>query len=487
MSRFVAYRLSMALDSGSDGTEAQQARGAKYNGRAPSFMAVLVPPRPRLLVVDDDHAILKVIERLGERAGFEVETCGVGSSASDALLRRPAELAMVDLHMPDANGIELLKRFKAIVPACEVILMTAAGGVASAVDAIKNGARDYLTKPFNLDRLRLVLSDIRAELERRAQVAALESDVVRQLEFCGMLGRSPAMQDVFSLIQRLAPHADIALIGGETGTGKELAARAFHRLGTRQSRPFVAMHCSAMEEAAMASASGGTLFLDEISELTPAMQAFLLRWIERHEVRPSRFGPRLSAEIAIIATSRRNLRTEVAAGRFRDDLFYRLSVVEIVLPALRERREDIPYLTAAFMRAMSGRLRRPLHGLSASAERLLQSAHWPGNVRQLRHTIERACIMANGPTISERELIPAMEVRQMGPDTMPALLDAVAHDEPNPMERDQIVAVLQQVRGNRMAAAKLLGISRRALYRRLERYQIGAEAPPRRAYLARPR
>ncbi len=413
-------------------------------------MSGLVLPRPRLLAVDDDESILKVIERLGEKAGFDVETCPVGSTATDCLLRRPAELAMVDLHMPDANGIELLKRFKAIVPACDVILMTGAGGVASAVEAIKHGAREYLTKPFDLDRLRVVLSEIRDELERRVQVAALESDVARQMEFCGMLGRSPAMQDVFSLIQRLAPHTSIAIITGETGTGKELAARAFHRLGSRHSQPFITMHCSAFDPAALPSAAGATLYLDEISELPLPMQAAVLRALEQHDERRPRAlwrGP------AIVATSRKDLRAEVAAGRFRDDLFYRLSVVEILLPPLRERREDIPYLTAAFMRAMAARLRKPLNGLTASAERLLLSFGWPGNVRQLKHTIERACIMVSGSTISERELEPSMKQRPVGPEFTSELMGATADDNPKEYERDQIVDVLQQMRGNRMAAA----------------------------------
>src|SRR5438093_6957177 len=202
--------------------------------------------RPSLLVVDDEPPILNVIERLAARAGYDVITCSSGSEALRALMRKPADLAMVDLRMPDVNGLDLLRQIRATVPSCEVILMTAYAAVDSAVEAIKLGAREYLTKPFDFDRLKQVLTDIREELERRAQVVALESQVARQLEFCGMLGRSPAMQDVFSLIQRLAPHAKVILITGETGTGKELAARAFHHAGTRRNRPFVTINCSAV-------------------------------------------------------------------------------------------------------------------------------------------------------------------------------------------------------------------------------------------------
>ena len=202
--------------------------------------------RPSLLVVDDEPPVLKIVERLAAKAGFDVTACGSGAEAMRMLARRPADLAMVDLRMPDVNGLDLLRQIRVTHPGCEVILMTAYAAVDSAVEAIKLGAREYLTKPFDFERLRQVLSDIRLELERRAQVVALESQVARQLEFCGMLGRSPAMQEVFSLIQRLAPHAKVVLLTGETGTGKELAARAFHHVGTRRGRSFVTINCSAV-------------------------------------------------------------------------------------------------------------------------------------------------------------------------------------------------------------------------------------------------
>jgi DNA-binding NtrC family response regulator len=445
-------------------------------------MSVPPSPRPRLLVVDDDSAILNIIERVAVQAGFDVETCPKGSSAMDRLLRQPADLAMVDLHMPDANGIELLKRFKAVVPVCEVILMTAFGGVASAVEAMKYGAREYLTKPFDLDRLRTVLAEVRGEWEQRARLTMTEGDMAQQLEFCGMLGRSAVMQDVFSVIQRMAPHTKVALITGETGTGKDLAARAFHQAGPRRARRFVSVHCSAFDEDAIESADGATLFLDEIGELPSEGQATILRLLEAADLKRESRPLRRMRDIAIIAASRRDLRAEVAAGRFRDDLFYRLSVVEIRLPPLRDRREDIPHLAAGVMREMAIRLRRPLNGLTASAERMLLSAPWPGNVRELKNAIERACILTSGTLVSAQELIPAMKGKQ-GPS--PAGDGATLSDAD--LERDRIVETLHQVRGNRMAAAKLLGISRRALYRRLARYDIGAEAPSRRAYLPRPR
>jgi DNA-binding NtrC family response regulator len=466
--------------------------------------------RPLLLVVDDEPPVLKVVERLAARTGFDVITCARGADALRTLMRRPADLAMVDLRMPDVNGLELLRQIRRMVPGCEVILMTAHGAVDSAVEAIKLGAREYLTKPFDFDRLRQLLESIRMELERRAQVLALESQVARQLEFHGMLGRSPAMQEVFSLIQRLAPHAKVVLISGETGTGKELAARAFHLAGARRSKPFVTINCSAVVDTLFESelfghvrgaftgaieskpgvfeaAQGGTLFLDEVGELPPSVQAKLLRALEYGEVqRVGSLQPK-RVDVAVIAASNRDLRAEVAAGRFRGDLFYRLNVVEVALPPLRDRREDIPYLTAAFMRECAARMSKPLQGMTPAAERQLLAARWDGNVRELKNVIERACMLSDGTLLSERELAGAFgperedgrPFHQPGAGPRPRAYEKV--DAPPPLdalERGHILDVLRQVNGNRMAAAKVLGISRRALYRRLERHHLSEEAPP---------
>jgi len=466
--------------------------------------------RPLLLVVDDEVPVLKVVERLAARAGFDVVTCASGADAMRTLMRRPADLAMLDLRMPDVNGLDLLRQIRASVPGCEVILMTAFAAVDSAVEAIKLGAREYLTKPFDFDRLRHVLEQIRMEIERRAQVLALESQVARQLEFCGMLGRSPVMQELFSLIQRLAPHAKVVLVSGETGTGKELAARAFHSAGTRGNRPFVTINCSAVVDTLFESelfghvrgaftgaveskpgvfeaAQGGTLFLDEVGELPMSVQAKLLRALEYGEVqRVGSLQPK-RVDVAVIAATNRDLRAEVAAGRFRGDLFYRLNVVEVVLPPLRDRREDIPYLTAEFLRDCASRMKKPVQGLTPAAERQLLGARWDGNVRELKNVIERACMLSDGTLVSERELAGAF-----GPERADASHAFRAHaaaqkarvresDVAAPLEeseREHILDVLRQVNGNRMAAAKVLGISRRALYRRLERHHLTEEAPP---------
>jgi DNA-binding NtrC family response regulator len=370
------------------------------------------------------------------------------------------------------------------------------------VEAIKLGAMDYLSKPLDFGRLEQLLASVAEEIERRRALLSLEGDVARRLEFCGMIGRGPAMQDLFGMIRRLAPHVRTALISGETGTGKELVARALHKTGPRRERRFVTVNCSAVVETLFESelfghmrgaftgatenkpglfeaADGGTLFLDEIGELPLSVQAKLLRVLELGEVqRVGSLEPR-RVSVHVIAATNRDLRTEVAAGRFRSDLYYRLNVVEVKLPTLRDRREDIPYLTAAFIRDTSERLQKPVLGVTPGAERLLSVAQWEGNVRELRNIIERACILADGDFITEREVgntmpgvPPLATLSRPAAGYMPAASAAPDADLLVNVERDHIQRALVRAGGNKKAAAKMLGVSRRALYRRLERLDL---------------
>jgi transcriptional regulator with GAF, ATPase, and Fis domain len=347
-----------------------------------------------------------------------------------------------------------------------------------------------------------MLGSVRDEIERRRSVMSMERDLAKRLEFCGMIGRGPLMQDVFALIRRLAPHVRSALITGETGTGKELVARALHRTGPRRDRRFVTVNCSAVVESLFESelfghvrgaftgatdnkpglfeaADGGTLFLDEIGELPLTVQAKLLRVLELGEVhRVGSLGPR-RVDVHVVAATNRDLRAEVGAGRFRSDLYYRLNVVEVKLPPLREHREDIPYLTAAFVRDVAERLGKSIEGLTPGAERLLASAAWEGNVRELRNVIERACILADGEFLTERELLVSMPVpaqppaRSTGSPPRP-FPDGPGHDTDSlaSVERDHIQRALAKAGGNKKVAAQMLGLSRRALYRRLERLDL---------------
>jgi len=458
----------------------------------------MAEPRSRLLVVDDDTSILAVVERFASQMGFEVVLRSSGEDALACLASVKPDAALVDLQMPGIGGIDVLRAVRAADPECQVILMTGNATVETAIEAVKAGALDYLTKPFDFERLRGLLVTVRQGISRRERLLEVDADVARQFEFQGMIGRSPAMQELFDSIRRLAPHARTVLVTGETGTGKELVARAMHKLGPRHARPLITVNCSAVVENLFESelfghtrgaftgatdtkvglfehADGGTLFLDEAGELPPPLQPKLLRAVEYGEVQRVGSLESRKAQVHVIAATSRDLRAEVAAGRFRSDLFYRLSILEIHLVPLRERSEDIPYLTAMFVHEFARRLKRAITGVTPAAERLLQRAPWPGNIRELRNVVERACIMAEGRILSERELVKAMSRSQPSADAAAAPAQAAPVLDPNlfaTAQRDQIERVLQQVAGNKAAAARLLGMSRRSLYRWLDRLDV---------------
>jgi DNA-binding NtrC family response regulator len=455
--------------------------------------------RPVLLVVDDEPGIVSLVDRFAQRLGFDVVTRGGGREALARLSVEKADVALVDLRMPDIDGLEVLRGIRADDPDCHVILMTAHASIDTAIEAIKLGAMDYLSKPFDFERLEELLTSVRDEIERRRALLAAESDMAKRLEFCGMVGRGAVMQNLFDRIQRFAPHVRTALVTGETGTGKELVARALHKMGPRAVRRLVTINCSAVVESLFESelfghtrgaftgatgnksglfevADGGTLFLDEIGELPLPAQAKLLRVIETGEVQRVGAVDARRVDVRVVAATNRDLRAEAAAGRFRSDLLYRLNVVELHVPPLRERREDIPYLTAAFVREFAAQFQKAILGPTPAAERVLLTAPWPGNVRELRNVIERVCILNDARFFSERELLSCMAPDSARPpraadtatersDTM----DAGDEDLLAVAERDHIARVLRDAHGNKKAAAQLLGVSRRALYRRLDR------------------
>jgi two-component system response regulator HydG len=372
--------------------------------------------------------------------------------------------------------------------------MTGHASVDSAIEAVKLGALDYLSKPIDFGRLGELLITVRQGLERRRLLMAVDSEMASRFEFNGMIGRGALMQELFDSIRRLAPHARTALVTGETGTGKELVARALHQLGGRKARRFTACNCSAFVETLFESelfghtrgaftgaseakaglfelSDGGTLFLDEIGELPLAMQAKLLRVVEHGEVQRVGATEPKRVDVRVIAATNRSLLDEVAAGRFRQDLFYRLNIVEIALPPLRDRPEDIPYLSAAFVQEFSKRFGKTLVGISPGAERVLQNAPWPGNVRELRNTLERSCMLSEGRILSEREVLSALGGTGR-PVTASIASRGVAPPRTTPpaeLDLDTIQRSLQRAGGNKSAAARDLGVSRRAFYRRLDR------------------
>ena len=460
----------------------------------------MTPKQPVLLVIDDEPGMLSLVDRIVRPAGFTVVRHTSAREALASLTASPADVALVDLQMPEIGGLEVLKAIREMQPQCGVILMTAHAAVDSAIEAVKLGALDYLSKPLDIDRLRQLLDDAREDAARRAALLSAESQTAHRLELCGMIGRSAVMQELFGLVRRIAPHARTALITGETGSGKEGIARAVHELGPRRQRKFVTINCSAVVETLFESelfghmrgaftgatdnkaglfeaADGGTLFLDEIGELPGAVQAKLLRVIENGEVqRVGSLQPK-KVDVRIVAATNRDLKAEADAGRFRDDLYYRLNVVELAVPPLRERPQDIPYLTAAFVKEFSVKFRKPINDVSPAAERMMMAGEWLGNVRELRNVLERACMLAEGRTLTERDIqssMPSSGAR------VSRVADRVGHaasapslaDDLDAVERDHIVRVLAEERGNKRATAERLGLSRRTLYRRLVRHQL---------------
>ena len=461
--------------------------------------------RPVVLLVDDEPGILDVLGRFARRAGFDVVTCSGGQQAIEYLAAHRVDVAMIDLRMPEIGGLEVLRAIREADARCQAILMTGFATIDTAVEAIKLGAMDYLNKPLDFARVEQLLTGVREEIDRRKNLMAIETDVAKRLEFCGMVGRSPVMQELFGLVRRLAPHVHAAMITGETGTGKELVARALHSMGPRRDKRFVTINCSAVVETLFESelfghvrgaftgatetkpglfeiADGGTIFLDEIGELPLAVQAKLLRVLESGEM--NRVGSLESrkVDVHVIAATNRDLRIHVASGRFRSDLYYRLNVVEIRLPALRDRREDVPYLTAAFIRASAERLQKTIVGITPAAERLLVAARWDGNVRELRNVIERACILAESEFVTDREIGAAMPAASIAaaPSAKPtggAPPGAEGQSTRSvqrltTIEREHIQRALERTNGNKKAAAQMLGLSRRALYRKLERLEL---------------
>jgi two-component system, NtrC family, response regulator HydG len=453
---------------------------------------------PTLLVIDEDASALAFVSGVAQELEFQVVARRDVSAALAEVQTLKPDAAIADLTHQDAPTV--LEELAAADPQCPVILMARNATMDAAIAALKAGALDYLAKPFDRERLRDVLITVRKRVERRETLLRIDADVAKQFEFYGMVGRSPAMQELFDTIRRLAPHLRTVLVTGETGTGKELVAKALHQLGPRRDKRLITLNCSAVVETLFESelfghvrgaftganetkvglfehADTGTIFLDEVGELPMSLQAKLLRAVEYGEVQRVGALDTRSADVCVIAATNRDLLSEVADGRFRSDLYYRLGILELYLVPLRDRREDIPYLAAVFIRECSERVKRPIIGITAAAERLLQTAPWPGNVRQLRHVIERACLMTDGRMLSERELHTAMSAgmggvaRPVSPRPTATVVKPVS-SRLSAAQRDQIERVLIQVGGNKTAAAHELGISRRSLYRWIDRLNL---------------
>ncbi|HLZ34559.1 MAG TPA: sigma-54 dependent transcriptional regulator [Nitrospira sp.] len=441
-----------------------------------------------ILVVDDDADMREMLQDMLKDRGYRVATAGSGQEALKILGEEEYATVLTDLRMKGLQGLELLSEIKRLHQDIGVVLMTAFGTVETAVEAMKHGASDYLTKPVKKDELVRVIERVLRETSLRREVSRLRKEVHKEYSFHQILGKSKPMQAVFDLIKRVADSPTNVLITGESGTGKELVAKAIHYNSDRKEAPFIPVNCAAIPEQLLESelfghmrgaftdakmdkrglfeeAQKGTLFLDEISELPLMLQAKLLRAIQEREIRRVGANKPIAVDVRIIAATNLNLGEEVKAKRFRDDLYYRLNVIELKLPPLRDRREDIPLLVEAFLKKCGEVRGKEVKGVSESALAMLMDYAWPGNVRELENVIERAVTLSRGEKISPDDLPPAVQ----GARGDRRVLDEAAektlplHD----IEKEYIKKILEKMGGNKYQAAHALGIDRKTLYRKL--------------------
>ena len=446
----------------------------------------------KILVVDDDTAMREMMALALSKEGYLLNTADTSAAAEKALTAGPYDLLITDIYLGDGTGLDLLEMSRRIQPTARVILVTAHGTVETAASAQRLGVFDYLAKPF---RIEVLVERVRAALSSPSAVAAQLEPGPESM----IVGNHPAIVEVYNAVARVAPLPIPVLIRGETGTGKELIARALHRFGVHPEAPFVPLNCGAIPETlleselfghrkgaftgadrdhrgAVEAARGGTLLLDEVGELPLAVQVKLLRFLQSGEVRPVGSDRMIEAEVRVVAATNRDLRAEVAAGRFREDLYYRLAAYEIVLPPLRDRSSDIPALIDHFRRRHQERLGlEDLQPASAEVLEALQEHSWPGNVRELEHVVQRAIV--DSGSLSDVRVVQALLAAESGErdpvETSPRIGDSLTLEE---IEKLHIEAVLRRCEGNRTRAAEMLGIERKSLYRKAKRLGITLDA-----------
>ena len=444
----------------------------------------------KLLAIDDNPENLALIAAALESESLEILTENDPEVGFETFLRVRPRIVLLDMVMPKVNGMELLERIVAVDPGVDVIVITAHYSTDSAVEAIQKGACDYLTKPLDVEKLRSRIASLVLEAERRKMTLRLDHELVDAFQFEGMVGRSPLMMEVFAKIRRVTPHFRTVLVTGATGTGKELAALALHHLSPAARGQFVVCNCSTLVENLVESqlfgyvrgaftgaiqdkpglfehADGGTIFLDEVGELSPAAQAKILRVLQNHQVqRVGSLAPR-NVDVRVVAATHRNLKAMVREGQFREDLYYRLAVVEIALPTLANRREDLPLLERYFIEKFAAEYKKPIDGLIRRAQTRLATYPWPGNVRELENVIGNVCMMVDGPLID----IDDLPERFRGPLTAEALMDDrfLSLEE---VQRRHVIQVLEGVGGNKARAAEILGIGRATIYQLLSKMKL---------------
>ncbi len=441
----------------------------------------------KLLAIDDYPQNLEMIKSTLARENLEIFTATDPEEGFELFLRTRPKIVLLDLVMPRVSGIEILERIVNVDPGVDVILITAHYSAESAVEAIQKGASDYLTKPLDITKLRTRIDSLLKEAEVRQKTARLDQELVDAYQFEGIVGRSPLMLELYAKIRRISPHFRTVLLTGATGTGKELVAKALHRLSPAARGAFVVCNCSALVDNLVESelfgyvrgaftgaqqdkigmfehADGGTIFLDEIGEMSPGAQAKLLRVLQNRQVqRVGSLMPR-NVDVRVIAATHRDLKAMVREGTFREDLYYRLAVVEISLPPLARRREDLPLLERYFIQKFSAEYNKPIAGLVRRAQARLATYPWPGNVRELENVIGNACMMVEGNLIDIADLPERLRGPASGGPAVDDTFMSLAE-----LQRRHILRVLDSVGGNKARAAEVLGIGRATIYQMLSK------------------
>ncbi|HEX9619424.1 MAG TPA: sigma-54 dependent transcriptional regulator [Polyangiaceae bacterium] len=449
----------------------------------------------KVLIVDDEANARAALAEILREEGYGVETAADGFKALGKLETFPADLVLTDLKMPGMDGVELLQKLRATEGAPEVVVMTAFGAVETAVSAMREGAFDYLTKPLNTEELLVVLERAHERSRLRRETAELREQLRDRYRFDNLIGSSPEMQQVFKSVAQIAPSRATVLLTGESGTGKELVAAAIHHNSPRAKGPFVRLHCAALAETLLESelfghergaytgaerrregrfeqAHTGTLFLDEIGEISASIQVKLLRALQEREFERVGGNQTLKVDVRVIAATNRNLKELVAAGKFREDLFYRLNVINIKLPALRERRSDVPALAQYFLRRFATENGKSVEQFSDATLNLLTRYDWPGNVRELENVIERAVVLTDASTLEPQHLPPDLGVVSTRSAAPPIPGSTMAE-----IERYAILQTVEAAGGSTTKAAQMLGISVRKVQYKLQEYGASPKSP----------
>jgi DNA-binding NtrC family response regulator len=442
-----------------------------------------------ILVVDDDRHILELVKEYLVRFNLTADTTSSGKAALEMVQKRPYDIVFSDLMMPEISGLELLRSIKQLSPETEVVIITGYGSIETAIEALKLGGYDYLQKPINFDRLKILVDRITEKKQLKAENRFIKRRLKERYKYDELVGISPKMQQVYEIIDKISMGTPTVLIRGESGTGKELVANIIHQNSSRKNMPFIPVNCGAISEGLLESelfghikgaftgavrdsiglfkaADGGTLFLDEIAEVPPAVQVKLLRVLQEKRIRPVGDYKEVEADVRVIAATNKNLEQSIETKTFRKDLYYRLNVISINMPPLREIREDIPFLINHFQQKLSNANQRPAPKVSQAAMDIMLDYHWPGNVRQLENVIERAYALGVGETIEPSDLPP--EVLNFGETKNLGNVNLNLREN----EIQIIKQALRKANGNKSEAAKLLGINLSTVYRKIDKYGI---------------